>query len=251
VGEHTYLIRYGVMGQVGRFTALPECDAPFERGQVVVIQSHRGLELGEVLFAHDGPAPGQSGGDDGPAGPDGDRSRAVHRADRPHVLRLAGIEDLARSRRAEELRPSRFATCRRVLEEEHWPWELIEVEPLLDGCATVLHYLGPHHLDVGALRARFRVLCDLDVVLEPAGPELDGDAARNLSREDGAHGGCGSCDCGSSDGCSSGAALEEDRGAPDGSPDANRPAPAAHGGCASCGIRGLLEARGRSRDSRS
>jgi hypothetical protein len=121
---------------------------------------------------------------------------------------------------------------------------LIEVEPLLDGAATVLHYLGPHHLDVSSLRARFRVLCDLDVVLEPAGPELDGDAAHDLTAEDRAHGGCGSCDCGSRDGCSSAAALKEDRGAPDGSPGASRPAPAAHSGCASCGIRGLMAARG-------
>src|SRR5271156_5341123 len=54
VGEKSYLIRYGVMSHVGRFPVLPTCDRSLERGQLVVIQTDRGLELGEVLIATDG-----------------------------------------------------------------------------------------------------------------------------------------------------------------------------------------------------
>ena len=56
MGEKSYLIRYGVMSHVGRFPALPTCDHSLERGQLVVIQTDRGLELGEVLIATDGKA---------------------------------------------------------------------------------------------------------------------------------------------------------------------------------------------------
>ena len=47
--ERAYLIRYGVMGHIGKFVALPGCETSLERDQLVVIQTHRGLELGEVL----------------------------------------------------------------------------------------------------------------------------------------------------------------------------------------------------------
>jgi PSP1 C-terminal conserved region len=247
VGEHTYLIRYGVMSQVGRFTALPECDTPFERGQVVVIQSHRGLELGEVLIPHNSPSPAHSGGDDPPDRPAGEDSGPAPSVDRPRVLRLAGPEDLACSDRAQETRPSRFTLCQRVLEEANWPWELIDVEPLLDGRATVLHYLGPQHLDVASLRARFRVACDLDVVLEPAGTDPEADSSHELAHQDGGHAGCGSCDCGAGERCGSARAPSEDRGAPAAAPVANGSTPSPHAGCASCGISQLLAARSRQR----
>ncbi len=47
--EQTYLVRYGVMGYVGRFFGSHGCDAPLRRGQFVVIETERGTELGEVL----------------------------------------------------------------------------------------------------------------------------------------------------------------------------------------------------------
>ncbi len=41
--ERAYLIRYGVMGHIGKFAALPGCETSLERDQLVVIQTHRGL----------------------------------------------------------------------------------------------------------------------------------------------------------------------------------------------------------------
>jgi hypothetical protein len=221
------------MSHVGRFPILPAHDTPFERGQVVVLKTDRGVELGEVLIAVDGCPPREGG-------------------DAPHVVRLASPDDLVQSKRAEESRPSRFSLCQKILKDGNWPWELIDVEPLLDGRATVIHYLGPHHLDVATLRARFRVECDIDVVLEPVGSDLEiessGDHEHEDDDEDG--GGCGSCGCGDGGGCGSTAAAvtaapsaSHDHG--QAGPVASGCAPKAHSGCSSCGISRLLADRNR------
>jgi hypothetical protein len=215
------LIRYGVMAYVGRFWVAPECDSPLERGQSVVIQTDRGIELGEVLIPLDG-------------------SGAAKAVDGRRVLRPAGPDDLDRSRRAEASRSDRFAVCHRVLEEEGWPWDVLDVEPLLEDGVTVIQYLGPHQLDVAAIRARLRMTCGLDVVLEPVGTDLDEteDSARA------ALGGCGSGGCGSGGVCGSGGGC----GSPNGA-EAEVSGPgcgsSAHSGCASCGLSRLAKERGR------
>jgi cell fate regulator YaaT (PSP1 superfamily) len=190
-----YLVRYGVAGLVGRFSA--EGD-DYRRGQTVVIRSHRGTELGEVLVPVESSA-------DGPAN--------------PPILRLAGPDDLARARATEEERDDRFARCLSVFQDGTWPLELIDVEPLLDPGRTVLHYLGPHRLDVGGILAAFRARCGLDVMLEAVGRDVSDEDAPEPS-------GCGQCGhgeggCGSSGGCGSADGAE-------------------HGGCADCGVKSLL-----------
>jgi hypothetical protein len=246
VGEQSYLIRYGVMSHVGRFPAVPTCDRSLERGQLVVIQTDRGLELGEVLIATDGKAapPGNSPAA-APARPDGEDPMPFVSPDSPHVLRAAGPDDLSRSRSALAARSSRFSLCQRILEEGNWPWELVDVEPLLDGRATVLHYLGPHQIDVASLRARFRVECAIDVVLEPVGE----DVGPELSEED-AHpdaGGCGSCGCGEGGGCgrTNGADEEPARNGHGAESAVTGCAVSSHSGCASCGIGRMLTDRRR------
>jgi hypothetical protein len=225
LSEHAYLIRYGVMGHVARFRASPECGGSLARGQAVVIQTDRGIELGEVLVRLDEPTASP------PIG-------------RQSVLRPADLTDLDRSRRAESIRADRFALCQRVLREGEWPWELIDVEPMLDDRATVLHYLGPHQLDAATVRARFRMTCDFDVVLDPVG--IDAEAEDGVwdddLHEDHDRGGCGSCGSG---GCGSRPEREPDEGemAAGAEPGAAGCGTAPHSGCASCGISRLLAAR--------
>ena len=195
--ERSYLIRYGLMGRVGRFNADP--GASYGRGEAVVVRSHRGTELGEVLLeAPSGPA------DDAPA----------------RVVRPASPDDLERGRGADADRGRRFDACARVFRDGLWPIELVDVEPLLDDRRTVLHYLGPHRLDVAGLLAAFRDACDLDVMLEPVGRDApDGDEPE--PPDEPAHacgsagGGCGSGGCGSG----------------------------SSGGCADCGVKKLLADR--------
>jgi cell fate regulator YaaT (PSP1 superfamily) len=181
--ERAYLIRYGLARVVGRFAAVAET---FDRGQAVVIRTHRGTELGEVLA-------------EAPLAPDSETALAP-------ILRAADAEDLERSRGAELDRSAQFEACRAVFEEGDWPLELIDAEPLLDPGRTVLHYLGPHRLDASGLVAAFRTRYGLDVVLEPAGRDVP-DTEPEPEPEP--HG-CGSC--GSSGGCGMGGCGSESGG---------------------------------------
>jgi hypothetical protein len=248
VDEHAYLIRYGVMGHIGRFAALPGCDTGLERDQLVVIQTHRGVELGEVLVPVGGMnALQQNGWAESAARSSIDNPSPSSPTDRPHLLRPARPEDLIRRQQAEESRPSRFALCQRVLHDGNWPVELIDVELLLDGNATVLHYLGPHQIDMRPLRAWFRMACDLEVVLEPFGidpeSELPDWMTETEDEEEGVESRCGNCDCGAG-GCGT-KAESSPVNVPAEESMSSGCATAAHAGCASCGISRLRTARSR------
>lgn len=200
--DSLYWVRFGSWPQVGRFASdLPDLG----RGRTVVVRSHRGTELGEVLIKI-APSPEDPSPSDPPeAAP---------------ILRVADRDDLARARQLESDRPRRFDDCQRVIRDRYREeLELVDVESLLDDRRTVLHYLGPHKLDVCELFATFRSACEIDAVFEPVGrdvpdhPEADADG----------HGrGCG--DCGSGGGCSS-------------APGSTR------GGCSDCGVKKLIASR--------
>jgi hypothetical protein len=186
--EHAFLIRYGLMHHVGRFLA--ETDA-YDRGQMVVVRSRRGTELGEVLLPTTAP-----------------EGTVLHAGASPsRVLRAAGPDDLDAARRAELARPERFSACDRVFQDGIWPLQLVDVEPLLEERRTVLHYLGPHGLDTSGLRATFRETCGLDIVLEAVGRDAPDEPSPAEPEPDHACDRCGSetggCGSGGGGGCSS------------------------------------------------
>ena len=175
-----YHVQYGLARQVGRFIG---GSAPYDRGQTVVLATRRGTELG-IVIAEAGPA-------------------AVS-PESAAILRPVGPDDLARARHAEAQRHLRFDACRRVFDEGAWPIEPIDVEPLLDDDRAVLHYLGPHRLDLVGLRAALRVSCGLDLVFEPVGrdvpdaePEPEAEPDHGCGHCGSEGGGCGSGGCGS------------------------------------------------------
>jgi hypothetical protein len=142
-------------------------------------------------------------------------------------LRTADPEDLEHARQAELERPRRFAIYQQVFRDGVWPLELIDVEPLLDERRTILHYLGPHRLDVEGLLAVFRSAHDLDVILEPAGKDLP--EPQDLSTDGPNAQGCGHCgseagSCNSEAGCGS------------------RPG-SSNGDCTDCGIKKWIATR--------
>ena len=168
-----YLIRYGLARAVARFAADPDAgQVAFGRGDPVVIRTHRGVELGEVLAE----------------APDGFEAETPSAP----ILRAAGPDDLDRAREVAEERSSRFEACLGVFSEGRWPIEPIDAEPLLEAGRTVLHYLGPHRLDASGLVAALRARSGLDVVLEPAGRDVVEEEALEAPGEVEA-GGCGSC----------------------------------------------------------
>jgi cell fate regulator YaaT (PSP1 superfamily) len=204
----SYLIRYGLMGEVGRFAAEP--GESYERGQPVLIRSHRGTELGEVLI--EAPEHSTFTFQAAPIGS-------------TRILRLAGPDDLERAHRAEQERGDRFDTCQRVFQDGVWPLELIDVEPLLDDRRTVLHYLGAHRLDVTGILAAFRATCDLDIMLQPVGRDLTDEELEGSGQVAESAGSCG--DCGhEGGGCATGGGCGT-----------------SHGGCADCGVKKLLASR--------
>lgn len=200
-----YHVQYGLTRQVGRFLA---GEVGYERGQSVVIATRRGMELGTVVAEA------------------GAIASAVAMAE---IVRGAGPDDLARARRAEAERHRRFDACRRVFDEGVWPIEPIDVEPLLDDDRAVLHYLGPHGLDLAGLRAALRVACGLDLVLEPVGRDIPEPEVETASEPEADHG-CGSC--GSGGGCGTGGCGSDTEG---------------HGGgCTGCTVSSLVASRRRS-----
>jgi hypothetical protein len=167
--QSVYLIRYGLMRHV---SALATEAGPLERGQMVVIHSPRGTELGEVLA----PAPLS-------LAPLADAS----------VVRPAGTNDLARAQGAEADRPRRLAACEGLFGQGVWPLTILDVEPLLDDHRTVVYYLGPHRLESAGLRQVVRETLGLDIVLEPVG--RDEPEATGCGTTCGAQG-CGGGGCG-------------------------------------------------------
>ncbi len=246
----TYLIRYGGMATIARFCAAPESGGPFHRGQTVVVQSERGLELGEVLIDVDDTNLPDSDSNRGHEIQENDAGDSVATATVVHacVLRAAASDDLARATQINDLRPGRFAQCQRVIEEEGWPWEIVDIEPLLDGTATVLHYLGPQPRDAALVRTRFRAACDFDVFLEPVGGEPEDIESEDAVEEEhgcGGGGSCGSCSHGS-EAAGGGATASRHSCGSDRVPatgDGGTEPGASHGGCDSCGIRRLMAAR--------
>ena len=190
--ESGYLVRFGLMHRVGLFLA---DTASYGRGQEVVVRTHRGTELGEVLLERPGAAV----------------------ATTARILRPAAPDDLARARQLAEGRPGQLAACERILRGGDWPLEVLDVEPLLDGDRTVLHYLGPHRLDVDRLGPILCDACGLHVILEPAG--IDPDAGPDDDDPAEVHG-CGQC--------AHAAGGSEARSNP------------ACGSCSACGVKNLL-----------
>ena len=232
--EAGYLVRYGSMGHVGIFAIDPPASFAPRRGQDVVIRTHRGEEVGELLVRVEA------------SSPQADPGSAL-----PRLVRPATSADLERARRCTTMRAERFALCGRILDEEGWPLELIDVETLLDQDTTVIHYLGPRDLDLALLRARFRSTSGFDVVFEPAGFDPgSGPAVPDLVPGGGAARRCGDCDC-SGGGC--GTIADEASAVPDAGPrTAGLPADpdgrSAHHACSSCGIAKLLTGKRSPRD---
>ncbi len=250
--DPAYLVRYGLMGHVGRFPLdlSRRIEAKIERGQAVVILTDRGVELGEVLVApvlsspprgdasesREGEAPGSSAHAGG--------AELNLDPDRPRLLRLAAPADLEDARRSEALRAERFTLCQRILGDGGWPIDLIDVEPLLDQNTTVLQVLGSLDLSLAALRSEFRSRSDFDVLFEPAGsspglargpataPEHVPAIQEPVRR-------CGDCDC-SDGGCGATASEKEFSAAalatPKNDSTGSCQVSSSHSGCASCGV---------------
>jgi len=118
--DRSHLVRFGVLGHVGRFVA--EDATCYPRRTRVVLRTRRGLELGEVLSP-----PGGTASHDGP---DGSILRGMTDAD--HLLET----------RLEKNRQEAYAACVSLLAERGVHAPLVDVEHLFDGQGLYFYFLG-------------------------------------------------------------------------------------------------------------
>ncbi len=116
-----YLVRVGVLGQVGRFR--PAESTEFHRGSRVVCRTQRGIEVGQVL------SPSQI--------PNSAKDLADGR-----ILRRMTSEDELLWGHLERLASQSHEACQQWLKNENIPALLIDVEPLLDGKTLYFHFLS-------------------------------------------------------------------------------------------------------------
>lgn len=167
-----YIVRYGLPGYVGRFTAAPELH--LDRDAAVVVRSPRGEELGVVRCAAS------------------ERfSAAIDPAAGGQLLRASTPDDERRS-------TAHLALAGRVLDAAHGRTTaaFLDAEPLHDGSAVILHALPGDDSDLTPLLDELSVTFGVAVRLF--------DASRALGSPEPPERGCGKPGCGSGGGCSTG-----------------------------------------------
>jgi cell fate regulator YaaT (PSP1 superfamily) len=188
MGESEYLVGYGGAGEFGRFR--PTQPMACERGDRVVVRTHRGIEAGQVLRL----------------------AAAGHARFLPNttVGQLLRQFNAADARAEASLRTRAGVVCDRasqLAKETGLPLVVLDVEVLLDGEHVVLHHLSGADCDVRPFVSALSREFSLHVLLEDLarhGNEPmheDEEGADHQCGSCGSDGGCGSC--GSSGGCGS------------------------------------------------
>ncbi len=192
-----YLVSYGVAGYFGRFVAgLPMA---CRRGDPVVIRSHRGVEVGQVLCEATVGHAHLLG--------EGRVGELLRRVEPPDEARAAALGD-------ETLAAYEFA--RRLAQELHLPFEVLDIEALWEPRSFILHYLGdrgdPRNL-VSTLAKQFDAYIELHetmpaILAEEEIPVESGTCGNGSCGTCGSTGGsCGTGGCGS---CGSGCGSSEE-----------------------------------------
>jgi cell fate regulator YaaT (PSP1 superfamily) len=188
-----YLVSYGSTGDFGRFR--PVQPILCRRGDRVVIRSHRGLELGEVLCQA---TPGHA--------------QFLPNTTVGTLVRLANEQD---EQTAQERRRRGRQLCedaRRLAAELALPLEILDAEILLDSQQADVQFLRWDECDfrqlVSTLSTRYEVQLAMHDLAQPREAPEDGCGREGCGRA-GGRGGCASCSTGG--GCSScGAANKEE-----------------------------------------
>lgn len=165
------LIRYGVIPEVARFPV--NGDGPYARGQRVVVESHRGAEIGTVLEIVRSTDPTAGNGDDD------------EHVGSVSIQRTATSDDESAAREIQEECRREFETWRRRIEGWELQLELIDLEWMLDRGKLVLYVLNDRGADCTKLA--------IYAAAEGLGPvEVQPVNAEGLVRQEPAGGGCGS-----------------------------------------------------------
>jgi hypothetical protein len=174
-----YLVSHGKSGGFGRFA--PVLPLACRRGDVVVVRSQRGLELGSVLCA---------AGDS--------HARFLGRTPVGPLLRHATPEDAGAARRLEALGQRVFEDGRRLAGELGVALEVLDVEVLLDGQEAIVQHLSPVHCDPAPIVEALARRHHLHITLENLALPVD----LGQTADEPTVGGCGEPNCGKASGSS-------------------------------------------------
>jgi hypothetical protein len=189
MNANEYLVGYGLTGEFGRFR--PAGPLACERGDRVVVRTHRGVEAGHVLRAAE-------------AG----HARFLPNTTVGQLLRPFGEDDARAEADLGDRRCEIWCRASQLAEETNLPLQVLDVEILLDGEHVVLHHLRGADCDVRPFVSTLAREFDLHVLLadltrsgEPAPRETEEEHAGHGCGSCGSGGGCGSCGSGGCGSC--------------------------------------------------
>ncbi len=176
-GIFRYLVRYGVLGWVGRFGSVDRIEC--SHGDRVVVQTSRGTEIGEILA---GPVDGREDqGDISSHQPIGE------------VLRRLTPEDDQQYNRSEQ--PASFdifAESQQLLADHQVAVQVIDCERLFDDETIVLYFLGEETTEMQPIAEELGKRWQAKVLFNPViEPVAQPGASGGCGREGCGGGGCG------------------------------------------------------------
>jgi hypothetical protein len=185
--DHEYLLSYGNAGDFGRFR--PVRPLQCHRGDRAVVRTHRGEEIGVVLCEA---TPGHA--------------HFLPNTTLGQIVRLTTAEDESTAQSRLERSQQIFADSRRLASELALPFEVLDVEVLLDGKHAVVHHLRWQECDerpfVSALSTKYELFITLTGAAPVADVEEPGEEEHGCGRPDCGKGEGGCSSCGSGGGCS-------------------------------------------------
>lgn len=167
-----FLVRVGVLGHVGRFTAVDGVRYP--RAARVVCRTGRGLEVGEVLSDVE---PAATFGSDGA------------------VLRRVSVEDDLLLARLQKNKDEAYAACTSLLAERGIPAVLMDVEHLFDGRSLYFYFLGDVTPEIEALTGELAAAYDSTVQFRKFADTLTEGCGPGCGTAEAEGSGCGSGGC--------------------------------------------------------
>jgi cell fate regulator YaaT (PSP1 superfamily) len=167
-----HLVRYSLLGQVGRFIAADAMRYP--RRSRVIVRSERGLEIGTVLSEPE----------------ETDQAAEIN----GQILRRMTVEDELLEARLEKHRHNAFSACAALLAEHEVPAALMDVEHLFDGQGLYFYFMGEVPAEAERLTQQLADTYEttvefrkfVDTLTEGCGPGCGTEAAMG-------QGGCATC----------------------------------------------------------
>ena len=127
-GIQRFVVRYGQGGNVGLFGTIHEIRC--ERGDQVIVQSQRGIELGTVL------------------GDDDDSSKVAVRGE---LLRVAGLVDLTAVELAQQASSDMLGVASQAVTARQLGVQLVDADTTLDGATVIFYFIGSDTIELGPL----------------------------------------------------------------------------------------------------